>query len=162
MNAGPAHEAEHHGERRDHREDQSKPHWPAPHRGEGLVRSDPSWKPYQRQERVDGPDEAALRAGCKQAGQHRCSRAIEDVGIVEARCGVGKDANECHCATRETEPPKSDDGPSSHNVLSPVRLTDPFTQPTARTELRPARPSDACAVRRLARAPCDWVFMSWL
>src|SRR5688572_11500756 len=110
MNTWPAHEAYHHGERRDYSEEQSPPHWPAPPGTQGLIGSDASRKPYQREERVDGPDEAALLTGCEKAGQHRSSRAIEDIGIVEACREIGEDTKERNCATDETEPPKPGDG----------------------------------------------------
>ena len=124
MNTWPAHEAQHHGERRDDREEQGKPHWPPPHGGQGLKGSDASRKPYEREECVHGPNEAALLAGCEKAGQHRSGRAIEDIGIVEACREVGEDAKERNCATGQAEPPKSDDGARSHGALSAVRLTD--------------------------------------
>jgi hypothetical protein len=47
-----------------------------------------------------------LLTGGKKAREHRCGRAIEDIGIVEPGREVGKNAKERHGATGETEPPK--------------------------------------------------------
>src|SRR5690242_5636306 len=117
MNAWPTHEPQHHGERRDYRENQGKADGCAPHGGQGFIGRNACWDPYQWKERVEGPDKAALLAGCEKAGQDRCSRAIEDIRIVEARGEVGEDAKERDGATRETETTESDDGASSHGTL---------------------------------------------
>jgi hypothetical protein len=57
-------------------------------------------------------------ASCKQARQHGCSRAIEHVGVVEARGEVSEDPKERESAANKTETPESNDGASSQNSLS--------------------------------------------
>ena len=94
MNTRPAHEAQHQGEGRHYREHQRQPHRPTTYRGQSFVGRDAGWKPYQWEERIDGPNQAALRAGREKSWQDRCSRTIKDIRVTEARGEVSEDDKE--------------------------------------------------------------------
>jgi hypothetical protein len=82
-----------------------------------MIRADASWKPDERQKRVQRPRRTTGSAGREETGEDSARRTIEYGGIIEAGREEGEDRHEGNGAANEGQPADSNDRDAFQGTL---------------------------------------------